>query len=242
MKRKKTKKKGKGSLKYFYRFFIAFFGVFLILFLAGTFIKNKDGSICANSISCIKNLSGEYEKGKASGTFLGKSVSVPTEIAQVPIVKRFVLGDNALKKHIEVNLNTQHLYAFEGNNMVYSFPISSGKWAPTPTGVFNIWVKLRYTRMEGGNPADGTYYNLSNVPYVMFFYNDKIPKSRGFSLHGTYWHNNFGHPMSHGCVNMRTEDAAILYEWANPPTAGNMTYAKEKEGTQIIIYGVAPEE
>jgi len=97
--------------------------------------------------------------------------------------------------------------------------------------------------MSGGNPAIHTYYYLPNVPYVMFFSNDQIAQSRGFSLHGTYWHDNFGHPMSHGCVNMRTADAETLYYWTNPKVLANTTYAsKEDQGTTITIYGEAPKE
>ena len=88
--------------------------------------------------------------------------------------------------------------------------------------------------MSGGSGAD--YYNLPNVPYVMFFSNNQVPASAGFSLHGTYWHNNFGHRMSHGCVNMKTTDVAKLYEWADPPTAGNTTRANDTNpGTKVTI-------
>jgi hypothetical protein len=97
--------------------------------------------------------------------------------------------------------------------------------------------------MEGGNKDDGTYYNLYNVPYVMFFYNDEVAKSMGFSLHGAYWHNNFGHPMSHGCVNIRPEDAGRLYAWADPVNDGNITYTTgENPGTLVTITGETPEE
>jgi lipoprotein-anchoring transpeptidase ErfK/SrfK len=117
--------------------------------------------------------------------------------------------------------------------------ISSGKWFPTPPGEYSVWVKLKATRMSGGEGAD--YYDLPNVPYVMFFYNNDLPKMKGFSLHGAYWHNNFGHPMSHGCVNMRTIDAEKLYNWIGPTTTSNITYAdKDNPGTKVIIYGKAP--
>ncbi len=214
------------------------------LLVLGVFIYNHNADkTCGNSISCTKNLTGKYENTE-SGTFLGRQVGIPKEIAQnVPEGGvRSVLGDTTVPKRIEVNLDTQHLYAFEGNKVVMDFPISSGKWYPTPTGTFHIWSKFRYVRMEGGNPAANTYYNLPNVPFVMFYYNDDIVQSRGFSLHGTYWHNNFGHPMSHGCVNMRTEDAQRVYYWSDPPVTGNSTFAKANEGTEIIIYGQAPNE
>lgn len=196
---------------------------------------------CANSISCAKDLSGKYVPQK-EGTFMGQKVDVPAYVAD--IMPKSVLGEaTGSNKRIEVNLSNQTLYAFQDGHLVYTFPVSTGKWYPTPTGEFHIWVKLRYTLMTGGNPAWGTYYYLPNVPYVMFFYNDQIAKYRGFSLHGTYWHHNFGHPMSHGCVNMRTEDAQTLYYWTNPVVTANTTYATADDpGTLIVIYGTTPAE
>ena len=93
--------------------------------------------------------------------------------------------------------------------------------------------------MSGGQGAD--YYYLPNVPYVMFFSGSGISAGRGFSLHGAYWHNNFGHAMSHGCVNMRTVDAQKLYYWVDPPAEGNIGVStKDSPGTKITIYGKAP--
>lgn len=126
----------------------------------------------------------------------------------------------AVSKRIEVNLTNQHLYAYQDNQLIYNFPVSTGKWAPTPTGTYYPYVKLRYDRMRGGNQALGTYYDLPNIPYVVYFY-------QGYSLHGTYWHNNFGHPMSHGCINESISDAALIYNWID-------------YSTPIIIYGVTP--
>lgn len=147
-------------------------------------------------------------------------------------------------KHIEVDLSKQRVYAYEGNRKVYEFVISSGLWGRTPTGVFTIWAKVRSQLMQGGNKDLGTYYYLPNVPYVMFFYNTDVAKMRGFSFHGTYWHENFGHPMSHGCINMRTDEAKILYEWATPvvtnPNAWSTNASDSNPGTTVIIYGEAP--
>ncbi len=154
-----------------------------------------------------------------------------------------VLGDATGDfKRIYVDLNKQRLYAYEGSKVAFDFPVSTGKWNPTPTGDFRIWIWLRYTRMTGGNPGIGTYYDLPNVPYTMYFANSVTPKAWGYSLHGAYWHNNFGHPMSHGCVNMRIEDAGKIFYWTNP-NAENVSYAsKETPGTLITIYGITPKE
>jgi lipoprotein-anchoring transpeptidase ErfK/SrfK len=78
----------------------------------------------------------------------------------------------------------------------------------------------------------GPGYRLPNVPDVMFFY-------KAYALHGTYWHNNFGQPMSHGCVNLRTEDARWLYEWSGPvvPAGKNSVRASdENPGTLVVVH------
>ena len=105
-------------------------------------------------------------------------------------------------KWIDVNLATQGLVAYEGQRPVYWATVSTGlARTPTVKGRFRIYSKYRSTTMAGPG------YRYTNVPYVMFFY-------RGYSIHGCYWHNNFGQPMSHGCVNMRSSDAQWVYNWA----------------------------
>ena len=189
-------------------------------------------------------LTGVYDVSKNTAVFNNKSLPCPPPLVVKEESKRVVLGDSTQPKRIEVDLTHQRVYAYEGNNKTYDFPISSGKWGKTPTGRFHIWIKLRYALMTGGSPALGTYYYLPNVPFTMYFYNDEVPQTKGFSLHGTYWHNNFGHPMSHGCVNMRTEDVALLYYWAKPDLKGNSSILADQDnpGTEIVIYGEAPHE
>jgi hypothetical protein len=211
-----------------------------IIALGFTILKlSFQSSFCANSVSCVKDLSGNYDPNATTGKFLGENIQVPSYIAEVP-TKFKVLGEVPPEaKRIEVDLTNQMLYAYQNDQVVMSFPISSGKWHPTPTGTFHIWTKLRYTRMTGGSGADA--YDLPNVPWVMFFANDQVGEGEGFSLHGAYWHNNFGHPMSHGCVNIAPENAQKLYDWADPPTQGNVTNATPTNpGTEVIIYGTAP--
>ncbi len=184
----------------------------------------------------------DFDPKDTSAIFQNTPLTVPNYLAKLPTPKK-VLGDSNADKKIYVDLNNQMLYAYEGENLIYSFLVSTGKWGKTPTGVFSIWGKFRYTKMSGGSTALHTYYYLPNVPYVMFFENDQIAATRGFSIHGTYWHENFGHPMSHGCVNMKTSEAALVYEWANPRIPdGKKTIrsSTENPGTQIIIYGTAP--
>ena len=113
---------------------------------------------------------------------------------------------------IDVNLTQQMVYAYEGNNVMNSFLVSTGTWLhPTVTGKYHIYVKLRYTDMSGAD------YYLPNVPYTMYFF-------QGYGLHGTYWHHNFGTPMSHGCVNLSIPDAQWLYSFASVGTLVNVHY------------------
>ena len=222
------------------KFFFAPLVLILLAAIALFFIKKTKLAKCANSISCVKNLTGAYEE-KREGIYMGKKTVAPEEILNFQA--KTVLGSSTEEKHIYVDLSAQKLYAMEGNNIIYEFPVSTGKWSYTPTGDFNIWIKLRYTRMTGGNVSIGTYYNLPNVPYTMYFYNSKHPKTEGYGLHGAYWHNNFGHPMSHGCVNMKTEDVEKIYYWSNPSPETNVTYASAKNpSTPITIYGETPKE
>ena len=113
---------------------------------------------------------------------------------------------------IDINLSEQMLYAYKGNELIASFVVSTGTSEhPTVTGEYRIYVKYRYTDMRGAD------YFLPDVPYTMYFY-------RGYGIHGTYWHNNFGTPMSHGCVNMQTSDAAWIYDFARIGTLVNVHY------------------
>lgn len=113
---------------------------------------------------------------------------------------------------IDVDLTNQMVYAYEGNTVVNSFVVSTGTWEyPTVTGQYHVYVKYRYTDMSGPG------YYLPNVPSTMYFY-------KGYAIHGTYWHNNFGTPMSHGCVNMRIPEAEWIFNWASVGTLVNVHY------------------
>ncbi|MBI4671735.1 MAG: LysM peptidoglycan-binding domain-containing protein [Chloroflexi bacterium] len=110
-------------------------------------------------------------------------------------------------KWIDVNVTQQTITAYEGTLPLKTVLVSTGlPRTPTVLGTFKILRKYPAVHMTGGTPGYD-YYDLPNVPYTMFFY-------QGYAIHGTYWHSNFGHPMSHGCVNAPTEEAKWFYEWA----------------------------
>lgn len=136
------------------------------------------------------------------------------------------------EKWISVDLDHQRLYAWQGNRLLKRFAISSGKSAtPTVTGVFRIWAKIAAQTMQGGSRAAGDYYSLPNVQWVQYFYRD-------YALHGAYWHNRFGIPTSHGCINLRNSDAQWLYEWASPSVLGTGWHLTDstEPATLVIVH------
>ncbi len=134
-------------------------------------------------------------------------------------------------KWIEVNLYEQTLAAYEGDRMVYATLVSSGlpRW-PTPTGLSRIWAKAASSKMSG---RDGypDYYFLQDVPWIMYF-------DGAVALHGAYWHDRFGAPHSHGCVNLSPKDALWLFNWTTPsPGPNNWTLPKPDDaGTWVWVH------
>lgn len=109
-----------------------------------------------------------------------------------------------------MDLSAQMVSAFDGETLVQSFIVSTGTASyPTVTGQFRVYTKLVSTAMAGPG------YYLPGVPYTMYFY-------KGYALHGTYWHTNFGVPMSHGCINLRTSDAEWLFNFSSVGTLVNI--------------------
>lgn len=157
-------------------------------------------------------LAEDYDPLATTAIFNNQLISIPPTDTKI---LGETVNNTSSSKRIEVDLTTQLLYAYENNRLVYNYSISSGTWNRTPQGTFYIWTKIRSQKMEGGSKELGTYYYLPNVPYILFFYNDKYAKKVGFSIHGAYWHNNFGKPMSHGCINMRPSEAAVIFKWAD---------------------------
>lgn len=110
----------------------------------------------------------------------------------------------ALERRIEVDLSAQTTYLFENDKVIGSYAISSGLGGtPTFTGSFRVFA---HTAMQDMGCFEGAPYCTENVPWITWFNGDQ-----GF--HGAYWHNNFGNPMSHGCVNMPIGIAKFLYDW-----------------------------
>jgi hypothetical protein len=140
-------------------------------------------------------------------------------------------------KWIEVDLAQQILIAWEGDIPVFAQRVSTGlPGYATPEGTHYIFDKRISERMVGGLASSeefGDYYNLPGVPFVCYFTAEWV------ATHGTYWHNDFGQPHSHGCVNVPGYAAKWLWRWTTPYVAGpdlNQFYVRPEyrtEGTRV---------
>ena len=170
----------------------------------------------------------------------GQRVVVPP-LSYAELFAEAPMGDNGVpeyplvpttEKWISIDLDHQRAYAWEGDKLLKKFAISSGKArTPTVTGVFRIRAKVSSQTMEGGSVEEGDYYNLPNVQWVQYFYQE-------YALHGAYWHNKFGTPTSHGCVNLTNTDAKWLFDWASPtvPYRGWHFMDSTNPGTLVIVH------
>jgi hypothetical protein len=114
------------------------------------------------------------------------------------------------ERWLDVDLDTQILVAYEGDLPVYATMVSGGlKDTPTETGVYRVWKKVAETDMKGLSGEDP--YSVATVPWTQFFSPEK-----GLALHTSYWHDKFGLPRSHGCVNLAPYDARWLYFFTDP--------------------------
>lgn len=114
-------------------------------------------------------------------------------------------------KHILINISTQTLYAYDGDNLFMESSISTGlEFTPTPTGTFLVFKKTPSRYMQGSETGDANqYYDLPGVPWDLYFTYD------GDVIHGTYWHDHFGQRWSHGCINVKPQEAMKLYYWTD---------------------------
>jgi lipoprotein-anchoring transpeptidase ErfK/SrfK len=158
-------------------------------------------------------------------------------IVPPPITRPAKVG--AGEKWIDVNLKTQTLVAYEGDLAVYATLVSTGRMNEqdptqdfrTPPGLYRIRDKHLATTMDGDVTNDGPY-SIEDVPWVQYF-------KGSFALHGAFWHDDFGHVHSHGCVNLAPEDARNLFEWTEPRVPSNwhgVNTGDEGRGTWVHVH------
>ena len=169
--------------------------------------------------------------------YLQKSLYVPThDMRLIPNDELTTLSPEVpdTDKHIVVDLNSQLVTAFEGDKLVFSQRCSSGvKGTDTPKGQWSTYHKGPSVHMtnEGDAVEDEHVYSLPGVPWCSFF------TGAGNAFHGTYWHNDYGRPRSHGCVNLPSEAAKFIYRWTKPAVPPDEDYLNlPGQGTSVQIF------
>lgn len=220
-----------------------FIPVFAILFSFGVLQTslNRAPELWPHQAWPIVNFSYYFDKQENTAVFEGEKLPIPSQVflslSKEPRLD--VLGETTGEdKWIEVDLSDQKIIAHEGSQIFLESKISSGlAGTPTPTGEFRVWYKTKSQKMSGGTGR--SYFYLPNVPFIMFFENENVPGFKGYSLHGTYWHDDFGNRRSHGCVNLPTPVAEQLYYWTTPDLADGSRVVRassDNPGTKIVIH------
>ncbi|MBN2304044.1 MAG: L,D-transpeptidase family protein [Anaerolineae bacterium] len=136
--------------------------------------------------------------------YIGQELIIPAAGLYTPV--NTPAAPTGSGKSIVVSTTDQRIYAYENGQLVHSYLVSTGRTeTPTVLGDYKIYVKYTADDMSGPD------YFLPQVPYTMYFY-------QGYGIHGTYWHNSFGRPMSHGCVNLPVDQAQWFFQWAEVGT------------------------
>ena len=136
-------------------------------------------------------------------------------------------------KHIEISIRDQRLWAYEGEQVVFSAGVSTGTpGTDTPLGEYIVFLKRHGQRMIGGQ-GEG-YYNLPGIPWICYFTRTYV------ATHGTYWHNDYGRRHSNGCVNLRPADAHWLFRWTTPVAdygafSTSADAAAGRPGTRVVV-------
>jgi lipoprotein-anchoring transpeptidase ErfK/SrfK len=136
----------------------------------------------------------------------------------------------AYEKRIEVLLDQQMLVAYEGDRVVRLARVATGQHGfETPTGWFHTFHKRPTAHMTGG-ADEFSMFDLPAIPWASYL------TESGVAIHGTYWHNDFGHTHSHGCINMTPEDARWIYRWTLPSVPAGVRFLYQPgTGTDVHI-------
>jgi lipoprotein-anchoring transpeptidase ErfK/SrfK len=173
-----------------------------------------------NTVKVLKEVEGEnidgnniwyqIDGGKYPGAYIFSEFVFPMPQPQAP--ENFSVPNSVAQKEywIDVDLTKKMLTLFLYDKPIFSTYISIGREEnPTATGTYAVWYKLTKARMKGGPPLHSYKYDLTDVPYVMYY-------NGSYAIHGTYWHDKFGSRQSAGCTNMTQGDAKFIFSKTNP--------------------------
>jgi lipoprotein-anchoring transpeptidase ErfK/SrfK len=179
------------------------------------------------------------QKGRTYDEVEGGGWVADDEVIRVDIAKKMPGWANEGEKWIDINVTRQVLVAYEGTNPVYATLVSTGEAGlddpattkATKRGIFRIHTKYLTSTMD--SRVVGEEFELRDVPYVQYF-------TEGYALHAAYWHDVFGQPKSHGCINLAPEDARRLFFWTGPDVPpgwhGASAGGNGKTGTVVFVH------
>ena len=179
------------------------------------------------------------QRGRAYAELDGGSWVADDEIVRVELARKMPGWANDGEKWIDINVTRQVLVAYEGTKPVYATLVSTGEAGlddpattkATKRGIFRIHTKYLTATMD--SRIVGEEFELRDVPYVQYF-------TEGYALHAAYWHDVFGQPKSHGCINLAPEDARRLFFWTGPEVPagwhGASAGTNGKTGTVVFVH------
>jgi len=179
------------------------------------------------------------QKGRHFVELEGGKWIADDEVVRVDVARKMPGWANEGEKWIDINVTHQVLVAYEGTKPVYATLVSTGEAGlddpkttrATKRGIFRIHTKYVTATMD--SRVVGEEFELRDVPYVQYF-------TEGYALHAAYWHDVFGQPKSHGCINLAPEDARRLFSWTEPRVPagwhGASASAKAKGGTVVFVH------
>ncbi len=183
------------------------------------------------AVKAVQNKAGDWWYQLKEGIGYSAGPYVPAwAMRYLPPEELAPLSPGQPDKHIEIDIAKQQLACFEGERLIFSSAIASGlRGTITPRGQYRVLTKRHTDWMIGGEGDN--YYNLPGVPFPVYF------TWSGIATHGTYWHNDYGRPKSHGCVNVPSEVAKLIFRWTEPsvPYQDYALRAKPDEGTPINV-------
>jgi len=186
-------------------------------------VKTSTGELAPRTLVTIEETS---EDGKR--VRIGEDTWIDRRDVRVATLVEPPPGTAPDEKWFDIDLDEQVLVAYQGERPVYATLVSTGKWQhETPPMIARIAEKLERAAMNSEKP--GELYSVADVPWTMYY-------DHNFALHTSYWHDGFGGPRSHGCVNLAPRDAKLLYRWSSPdvPPGWSAVYGTDESPGSLV--------
>lgn len=186
-------------------------------------VKTSHGELAPRTIVAIEEVSDDGKRVR-----IGEDTWIDRRDVRIATATEPPPGTAADEKWFDIDLDEQVLVAYEGERPVYATLVSTGKWQhETPPMIARIGEKLERAAMNSEKP--GELYSVADVPWTMYY-------DHNFALHTSYWHDGFGGPRSHGCVNLAPRDAKLLYRWSSPdvPPGWIVVYGTEESPGSLV--------